>query len=257
MRPSLLFAHVVLVLSVLWPSQTAHAQLIDDLLIRYSGMRISEAVLRTSDRVDVEFYRHSVGMAAGRGPLELGFIMQATYPGDGAPDGPSAEEGIMLTAGYSQALTPRVRAEVSGRIGLTGSNEAQPLYAEDTDVRLNLVAYSLDGAWLLGGDPVFPSAYVGSILNRYGRVQGIGGTGAWWRSVGAYLTVFQALNGVEDPAAPGEDADVLFAAIQNGGVSLSGSYEFRNFLVTVRRNWPLQNGGNDFALALEYRFFDR
>lgn len=231
------------------------AQWVDDVLVRYSRMAIQDVTL-AQGRMDVAFFRHNLDVAVGRGPVTLGLTYQLTdtgTPGQGTP-----EQGLMLTGSYGRLLSHRLRLEARGRLGLTpGIDYGQPLYATDTDLNVNLVAFHPEGVMLLRRRPVYPSAYVGGIVNRFGRWQGIGGAGAWWNQVGLYLTAFYAFNGVADPSQPGPDAAHAFAKLQNAGISGSVSYEWQGFLLGLRRNWALRNGGNDLTLTLQYRHFFR
>ncbi len=120
--------------------------------------------------------------------------------------------------------------------------------------------YWPDGKWLLGGDrAVYPSAYVGGIVNKYGRVQGIAGVGAWWKGVGVYATGYHAFNGVDDPltpiltGVPTDDVDYQFAALSNSGVSGTLRGEWGPLTLSLRRNLGLRNAGNDLTVSASYR----
>ncbi len=230
------------------------AQVVNDVMVRYSRMVIT----KTNPGymlVDGGLYRHNVEVAFGRGPLTLGLTYQITEkwgnPGHGTP-----ERGMMLTAGYDHILSYNLRLEGFARVGLSDHvNYANPLYATDTDLRVNLVTFHPDGIGLLADKRLFPSAYVGGIVNQFGRVQGIAGAGLWWNRIGTYLTFFHAFNGVDDPRNPGADVDRVAANLNNRGMSVSLSYQLGDFLIQARQNVALKNGGNDLTLALQYRFF--
>jgi hypothetical protein len=213
----------------------------------------------TIDRVELDghvsaprFYRRKVALLAGKGEGTLGVIYQETSKGSGVKPG-APEEGLMLTAGWDHVLSSSWRLDLSGRVGLTGSDESQPLYAEDTDVRANLVWFDDDGFGLFGGQPAFSSGYLGAIVNRFGRVQAVGGVGTWWRGVGAYLTVFQAING-DRPRFDGTGyGELNFANLRNAGYSVSFSYEWRDLVLSLKRNFPIDNGSDDLTIGLAYR----
>ncbi len=231
----------------------AQAQVIDDVLVRYSRMVITKT---NPDFILQEgtLLRHNIEVALGRGPFTVGLTVQKTDNRDTQKGTP--EQGVMLTAGYDHILSYHLRLETFGRLGLSNAvNFANPLYATDTDFRINLVAFHPDGMGFIAGKPVFPSGYVGGIMNQFGRVQGITGAGLWWNHLNVYLTFFYAFNGVEDPRYPGKHADITAAYLDNGGVTTSLSYQIGDFLLEARRNIPLKNGGNDFTLVLQYRFF--
>ncbi len=198
------------------------------------------------------FYRNTLALVGGRGRGTLGLIYQEATKGAGVAPG-VPEEGLMLTAGFDQVLSRSFRLDLAARVGLTGTDEHQPLYAEDTDVRANLVWFDGDGFGLFAGQPVFPSGYLGTIVNRFGRVQAVGGVGSWWRGLGTYLTVFRSLNG-DQPRFDGTGyGDVNFANLRNAGYSLSLSYEWRDLELGVKRNFPIKNGSEDLTLSLRYR----
>lgn len=235
------------------------AQWLDDLTIRYSVMAITGSTLKV-EAFEPSLYRHNIALTLGRGPATLGLLFQITDRGH-VDDGvdffySKPEQGLMLTGGYDFLLSDRLRLESYGRLGLTrGHDFGQPLYATDTDLRVNLVVFDLDGAGLLRGKPYFRSGYVGVIVNRFGRIQGIAGAGVWWNGIGTYLTGFYAFNGVRDPLHPGDQADRAYARLQNAGVSLSLSYDLGPVMVGLKRNVPLLNGSNDLSFTLQFRHF--
>lgn len=249
--PVMLFAVVV-------PCPGA-AQMLDDVTVRYSTMVITASTIHV-DRFEPHLYRHTVAVEIGRGPATLGLLFQATDRGH-VPEGvdffySKPEQGLMLTAGYDAPLSGWLRLEGYGRLGLTrGHDFGQPLYATDTDLRLNLVAFDLDGGGLFRDRPYFRSGYVGVVVNRFGRVQGLAGAGVWWQGLGAYLTGFYAVNGVRDPLHPGRQADRAYARLQNAGISLSLSYEVGPVTLGLKRNVPLLNGSTDVSFSLQYRHF--
>ena len=126
-----------------------------------------------------------------------------------------------------------------------------------TLVGLSLLAIPGFGVGLLAGKSFFPSAYVGSQVNKFGRVQAVSGAGVWWNKIGTYVTVFHALNGLDSPFIPADDArfQQRFAYIQNGGLNLSLSYEIANFEFLVSRGYAFKNGGDDIVFEVRYRFF--
>jgi hypothetical protein len=204
------------------------------------------------------FFRHNFNLQLGRGPATVGVNYQFATKDQKTAVG-KEEHGVMLTMGYGLILSSHTRLELFGRWGVSDdTNPAQPLYATDTDLRMNFILFSPDGAMLLRQKPLYPSGYFGAIVNGYGRVQALAGIGSWWNNFQLYLTGYFSLNGVGDPANPGKEASHAFANLKNKGVNISAGYEFRNFLVEVRRNFIIENAGNDMVLSLTYRtFFSR
>jgi hypothetical protein len=210
--------------------------------------------------LEVDFYRQNFDVELGLGQAFVGFIYQyATKDKHTRKLGNSfgmVEDGLMLTAGYNWVLSNRLRLDSYGRLGIGGdTNYAQALYATDTDFRLNLVFFDIDGAAVISHKAVFPSGQVGVNVNKFGRVQGIAGTGLWWNSIGVYLTGFAAFNGVNEALNPGKDADKIFANLKNSGVSLGLTYELYDFMLWVRQNRALKNGGHDLTVSLQYQHF--
>jgi hypothetical protein len=236
------------------------AQRISDLKMRYSLMTIKKATLEKVGNLKVDFYRQNFEVELGVGQAFMGFTYQyATKDKGTGKIGNTfgiAEDGLMLTAGYNFILSNHLRLDSYGRLGIWGdTNYAQALYATDTDLRLSLVLSDLDGAAIISHKAIFPSGQVGVNVNKFGRVQGIAGAGLWWNRCGLYLTGFKAFNGVNEPLNPGKDADKIFANLKNSGVSLGVTYEFYDFMLWVRQNRALQNGGNDFTVSLQYQHF--
>lgn len=231
---------------------TSHAQAVDDLTVQYEGMVVS-SIQERAEVVSMPFYRHSIAVQVGRGAWSLGAIGTATR--GTSPYGPE-EEGLMLTAGYGHILSDRLRLETFGRLGVTkGHFFGSPLYATDTDLRLNMVGFLPDGWGWLQEQPLFPSAYAGAIINRYGRVQLVGGMGVWWNHWNGYLTGFAALNGVADPGMTRRDANIAFANLRNAGISFSLARDIGAFTFALRHNVPIENGGRDTTFTLTYRHF--
>ena len=237
----------------IWASDL-QGQLIDDVMIQYSLMNITEAKVGGQIKKP-HFYRHNIQLEFGKGQTTFGMIFQrATKDAKTVPGVP--ENGVMLTAGYDFILSKMFRIQASGRFGITsGNNPGQPLYATDTDFRVNVVVFNTDGTVPLFNKPVFPSSYAGVVVNKYGRVQAIAGAGVWWHYFGFYATGYNALNGVADPFNPGSEADRKWANLQNRGMSLELTYEFGNFKLGVKQNLGFKNSGNDFMGSLQYRHF--
>jgi hypothetical protein len=236
------------------------AQRISDFKMRYSLMTIKEATLEKVGTLAVDFYRQNFDVELGLGQAFVGFIYQyATKDKNTSKLGNTfgvVEDGLMLTAGYNWVLSNRLRLDSYGRLGIWGdTNYAQALYATDTDLRLNLVFFDLDGAAVISRQAVFPSGQVGVNVNKFGRVQGVAGAGLWWNNIGTYLTGFTAFNGVNEALNPGKDVDKIFANLKNSGVSLGVTYEFYDFMLWVRQNRALKNGGHDFTVSLQYQHF--
>lgn len=253
-----IFASIGIILST-----SLQAQRISDVKMRYSFMTIKEATLEPVGSLEVDFYRQNFDVELGLGQAFVGFTYQyATKDKHTGKFGNTlgiVEDGFMLTAGYNWVLSNRWRLDSYGRLGIGGDTDyAQALYATDTDLRLNLVFFDLDGAAVISRKAVFPSGQVGLNVNRFGRVQGVAGAGLWWNRCGLYLTGFKAFNGVNEVFNPGKDSDKIFANLKNSGVSLGVTYEFYDFMLWVRQNYALKNGGHDFTMSLQYqRFFHK
>ena len=152
-------------------------------MVNYSMMNITEAKLGNQIKRPV-FYRHNIELQFGLGQAIVGLNYQyATKDNKTVPG--KTEDGFMLTAGYGLILLERFRLSGYGRLGISSdTNPAQPLYATDTDIRLNLIWFHADGVGLISQKAIFPSSYFGMIVNKYGRVQGIAGAGLWWNGIG-------------------------------------------------------------------------
>jgi hypothetical protein len=120
-----------------------------------------------------------------------------------------------------------------------------------------LILFDPDGIVTLLDEAIFPSAYLGANVNKFGRVQGLAGAGLWWKGVGLYFAGFNAFNGVNEPLNPGNDIDKIFANLKNSGVSFGGTFEFRSLIIEIRQNFALKNGGDDLTLSLHYQNFLR
>ncbi len=200
------------------------------------------------------FYRHNTVLELGLGQAVFGVVYQYAAKNNKTVSG-KVENGVMLTAGYDLILSNAFRLEAFSKLGLTSGNDpSQPLYASDTDLRLNLVTFTRDGVAVIGQKAVFPSSYIGMVINKYGRLQTIGGVGVWWNYFGFYITGFHAFNGVGDPFNPGNDLDIRFANLQNRGVSFELSYEFRDITFNLKRNYAIKNSGNDLTFSLHYHY---
>lgn len=229
------------------------AQGVDDLTIHYEGMVVTD-IQERKEVVRTPFYRHSLMVQLGRGAWSAGLIGALTRGTSSyGPD----EEGLMVTAGYGRLLSDKLRVETFGRVGVTkGHRFGSPLYATDTDLRVNLVGFLPDGWGWLQDRPLYPSAYAGVIVNRYGRVQFVGGSGIWWNQWNVYLTGFTAVNGVDNPLKTNRNADIAFANLKNAGFSISASRGIGPLTVGLRHNIPIRHGGYDTTLTLTYqRFF--
>ena len=242
-------------LMLVFISTPASAQLIDDLMISYQHMEITEAIVGGETKKP-SFLRHFTLIELGIRNGTIGLMHQATRKGKSSSPGVE-EEGLMLTGGYNHFFGETFRLEAYGRLGLTDdTNDGQPLYSTDTDFRLNAVKFNPFGVGSFFGKSFFPSAYLGGVINKYGRFQMIAGLGNWWNKIGMYATMFHAFNGVENPGTVSEaDKDKSFANLKNSGISLSATYEIRDLMFLVKKNFARENSGNDFALSLQYRFF--
>ncbi len=232
-------------------SSNVLAQIINDLTVRYSYMKITEAQVGGLTKKPT-FYRNYLDLEFGRGQTTFGFTFQKTGKSDETQSG-KKETGLMLTATHDYILSNSVRIQGYGRLSLTGNDDdAQPLYATDTDLRFNVIAFDKDGFGLLNHKSFYPSGYVGGVVNRYGRVQAIAGAGLWWNYVGIYVTGFHAFNGVDDPFNPGDDLDNRFANLKNRGYSVDVSYEWNHFKLAIKQNFAIKNSGNDLSISLQY-----
>ncbi len=236
------------------------AQRISDFKAAYSMMRIKEATLEKVGTLDVDFYRHNFEMELGLGQGFVGFTYQyATKKQNTNKLGNTfgnTEDGVMLTAGYNFILSNSLRLDSRGRLRIWGDTKpAQALYATETDCRSSLVAFDQDGMMMLNGKAVFPSAYLGVNVNKYGRVQGLAGAGVWWNGIGLHLDGLNAFNGVNEALNPGKDVDKIFAQLKNRGASLALSYEVQDFLLRVRQNRAFKNGGHDLTFSAQYQHF--
>jgi hypothetical protein len=238
------------------------AQRLSDFKVGYSRTTIEKATLEKVGSLEIDFYRHNFEMELGLGQAFIGLTYQyATKRKNTQKIGNTfgeTEDGLMLTSGYNYIFSRNLRLDAHGRLRIAGDTQpAQALYATETDVSLKLVRFDVDGAVTLLDGAVFPSAYLGANVNKFGRVQGLAGAGAWWNGIGLHLAGFNAFNGVNEVLNPGKDRDKIFANLKNSGVSFSVTYEFHNFMVWVRQNHALKNGGDDLTLSLQYQSFFR
>ncbi len=231
-----------------------HAQWFDDITVGYDRMVITEVNFKEGPTVDVPtLERHYVSAFVGRGPLTLGMIYQQTQP-NGAL-GVEAK-GLMVTGAFEHNLAYSWRLRAFGRVGVTPDVDFDNiLYPTDTDLQVNIGYFNSDGRGFLLDYPLFPSAYAGLIVNRFGRVQTVAGAGTWWRGVNLYLTGFYALNGFESLQNPGPNDENIFGNLRNSGVSLSLSYDLAGWSIGGRRNFPVFNSGNEFVFSLRRTFF--
>jgi len=237
-----------------------HAQRISDFKVGYSRITIKEATLEKVGDLEVDFYRHNFEMELGAGQAFIGLTYQyATKKMNTEKLGNTfgkTEDGLMLTSGYNFIFSRNFRLDTYGRLRITGDTQpAQALYATETDARLKLVLLDPDGASAFLNEALFPSTYVGANVNKFGRVQGLAGAGLWWNGISLYLAGFNAFNGVKEALNPGKDADKIFANLKNSGVSLGLNYEFHNFMIGMRQNYALKNGGHDLTLSVQYQSF--
>ena len=222
----------------------------DDVTVESAVMRISKAELDGQEKTPT-IYRDFLHAYVGKGRSTFGLLYQYTTRG-GDFGGGDSESGLMLTGSYDHILRDNVRLELFGRLGLTSTDVYQPLFGTDTDVRANLVFYDADGHGYFRGHSFFSSAYVGTVVNSWGRVQGLAGFGSWWKRYGLYLTGFHAFNGDD---ARGER--INFAELDNAGISFTALGRFGRFEVEVKRNFIIRNGGNDVTATVRYRMPNR
>lgn len=257
------FLHTLLCLTAafcLMRPSPSHAQHFSDFKLRYSLMSIERATLKSLGSFDLDFYRHNFEAEIGLGQAFFGLTYQyATKEKQTGKFGNSLgkiEDGIMLTGGYNFIFSKHIRLDTYGRLGIWGdTNPAHALYATETDLRMQLILFDVDGAGHISGKAIFPSAYAGMNITQYGRVQALGGLAFWWNGFGLHADGYYAFNGVQKILKPGKDADKIFAHLKNSGLGAGMSYEFRDFQLWAHRNFALQNGGHDFTAGLQYQHF--
>lgn len=243
--------------------QYIQAQRISDFKVGYSRITIKEARLEKVGTLATDFYRHNFEMELGAGQAFIGLTYHyATKKQNTKKLGNTfgkTEDGLMLTTGYNFIFSSSFRLDTYGRLRIWGdTNPAQALYATETDLRLKLFLFDTDGAGFVLNNVVFPSAYAGVDVNKFGRVQALAGAGIWWKGISLSLSGFNAFNGVNEVLNPGKDRDKIFANLNNSGISLGAAYEFRHFLLWARQNYALRNGGDDLTLGVQYqKFFQR
>lgn len=228
---------------------------VDDVTIRYAFMRTTEVRVGNETRTPV-FDRHNINVELGVKFWTFGLTYQRTDKNASTPDG-RPENGLMATVGYTRPLASWLRFAGDIRVALTpDTDESQPLYAADTDLHLKLVGFSPDG-WFGINHPLRPASSAGIIINRFGRIQLVGGLGFWWRNLSIYTTGLYAVNGVEDPINhPNQNT---FADLQNAFINFSGGYDINinsklRIHIEIRRNLALRNAGNDTVGVIEFRY---
>ncbi len=244
---------IFIVVLATFVSSTRFANAQTDLRVATSVMRITSADISYSAVEDIDFFRTNVAIDLGWSWGTLGLIYQNANKAEGVEEG-RVENGLMLTGGYDYLFSHSLRLEGFARVGVSnGNDESQPLYATDTDVRVNLVAFSSEGTGFIRDAAVFPSGYVGAVVNKHGRVQALAGGGVWWHQWSAYVTAFHAFNGVSDPMNAGGDFDRRFAFLKNRGITTSFGYDVGPVRFGVQRNFGLLNSGNDLAFTFEWK----
>ena len=241
-----LFITVQIFLTVL-----AHAQPISDLALRYTGTYIPDVKINHM-LMPESFYRHELSGSMGLGPATLGLSYHYVRH-----TGKTEQGGIVLHASYDVFLDHSLRIHSYARWVPMGTNEALPTYISDSDLNFNLVWFDPIGFPFARNKLLFPSAYGGLKLNRFGRAQVVGGAGSWWNQFGAYVTAYAAINGLTDPMIPTDHPDFYrrWSYLKNAGINTSISYDFQNIRLNVRRNFAIQNAGNDLTFEIVYRHF--
>ncbi|MEM7348870.1 MAG: hypothetical protein AAF485_31965 [Chloroflexota bacterium] len=217
-------------------------------------MYISRIHFKDGSSADVPgLYRNFLSLDIKKGPLTFGFVYQITR-GEGFNANP--DEGFMITGSYQHYLSNKVKAKVLGRVGVSpGVDYGNVLYPTDTDFQIQVGYFNPDGHGFLKDYPLFPSAYTGLIINRFGRVQVIAGAGTFWRKLNIYVTGFHAFNGVTDVKTPAaEQADIVFGFLKNSGISASLGLYLHDWLIGMRHNFPVFNSGNDWVFSFRRTF---
>ena len=233
----------------------AIAQNIDRLTVGYDLMFINRVHFKDNSSADVPgIYRSFFHAEAKSGPLRVGLIYQVAR-GEGF--NAQADEGLMITGSYEHLLSYSMKIKALGRVGITrGVDFGNILYPTDTDITFQVGYFNPDGQGFFMDYPLFPSAYVGVIVNQFGRVQIISGAGTFWRGLNLYLTGFYALNGVSNIQNPPNDqADIAFGFLNNSGVNASIGIHIRDWILGVRHNFPVFNSGNDWVFSVQHTFF--
>ncbi len=231
-------------------SPLSAASWFDDVTFATAVMRISKAELDGAEKTPT-IYRDFAHVSVGKGRTTFGALYQYTTRG-GDFGGGDSENGVMLTGSYDHVLSLNARLELFGRLGVTDTDVYQPLFATDTDLRVNLVLFDPDGAGYWRGHSFFTSGYVGTLVNSWGRVQALGGIGSWWNRYGVYLTGFYSFNGDD---ARGQR--INFAELDNAGISLTLIAQLARYQFEVKRNFVIRNGGNDLTFTLKYKLPSR
>ncbi|MEM1127717.1 MAG: hypothetical protein AAGI71_13780 [Bacteroidota bacterium] len=254
---SRLFLAVGLTLAL---SGGVQAQILDDLTVRVERGGASSIWLDGRYR-DIDFTWQRAAVTAGRGPFSLG-LTYLRAENQGSSMVPlwliRGEESWVIDVAYTRPLSWNTRLETTGNLVLSSDTFIDaPRLKSFSRVQANVVFYHPDGMGWLRGAPLFPSSYVGTIVNELGRVQGLVGAGTWWKGLGIYGVGFYSFNGIEDPWHPNDNPDSAIGFLQDAGVNLSASYTWRNLKLEVLRNIPLRRGAQDLNVTLQYRHFFR
>ncbi|MEM1128691.1 MAG: hypothetical protein AAGI71_18755 [Bacteroidota bacterium] len=244
---------------VLCVSGGVQAQVLEDLTLVIDRGAASEVQVDTSDPVGIDFVWRNVTLMGGRGPLSVGLTFMDT-DNQGSRQLPKAagfsDQNLVLNAAYTRPLGWYARLEVTGNFRLaTWQGAGLQIRSTYSRMQANAVFYHPDGVGWLRGAPLFPSAYVGSIVNEFGRAQGLVGVGTWWKGLGIYGVGFYSFNGEDNPLATGKLTAKAFGLLRDAGVNVSASYTWRDLTLEVRRNIPFRNGANIWNLQLKYRYF--
>ncbi|MEM1128692.1 MAG: hypothetical protein AAGI71_18760 [Bacteroidota bacterium] len=239
----------------------AQAQVVDDLTLVVERTAASQAQIGSDEDIDIDFMRYLIALTAGRGPVSVG-LTYADTDNRGSSRLPRSlglsDQSLVLSATYTRPLRWYARLETKGYLRLISrSSEGLQVKSVYSHVQTNAVFYHPDGMGWLRGAPLFPSAYAGSIVNEFGRVQGLVGAGAWWKGLGVYGVGFYSFNGFTSPRDESLLAERTFGFLRDAGINVSASYMWRTLKLEVRRNLPFRNGTNDLTVKLEYRHFFR
>ena len=227
------------------------AQSVSDLAIRYTATHIPSIVVNHTSLLE-SFYRHEISGSVGIGPAIVGLTYHYVLH-----SGKTQQDGLVVHAGHDLLLSNNFRIQSYGRWVPLGTDEALPTYISDSDISVNVVWFDPIGFPFANQKLLFPSAYGGLKINQFGRIQAVGGVGSWWNNMGFYVTAYAALNGLTNPMILADHPDFSrrWSYLKNAGINTSLSYDFNQIRLSLRKNFAIQNAGNDLTLEIIFRHF--